>query len=234
MKAMIVSDFAVLRSALLQLVGICVVIALFMGYAMGTLVGGAAAIAVMPPFMLLFSLAATDELNGWERFRLTLPLTRRQVVFGRYASLGLIAAATIAFSLALSFLLLGVISCMPAGILPEGLTPADNPPAALVGSVVGAVGVITLGMAVSLPLIFRFGMTRATRLVPVVVVIAIAAGISFFDAGIQPTGVLASLAQWLDTGSNYLLLAIAMVAAVALVYAASALIAAKLYEKREF
>ena len=225
MKAMIVSDFAVLRSALLQLVGICVVIALFMGYAMGTLVGGAAAIAAMPPFMLLFSLAATDELNGWERFRLTLPLTRRQVVFGRYASLGLIAAATIAFSLALSFLLLGVISCMPAGILPEGLTPADNPPAALVGSVVGAVGVITLGMAVTL---------RATRLVPVVVVIAIAAGISFFDAGIQPTGVLASLAQWLDTGSNYLLLAIAMVAAVALVYAASALIAAKLYEKREF
>ena len=217
MKAMIVSDFAVLRSALLQLVGICVVIALFMGYAMGTLVGGAAAIAAMPPFMLLFSLAATDELNGWERFRLTLPLTRRQVVFGRYASLGLIAAATIAFSLALSFLLLGVISCMPAGILPEGLTPADNPPAALVGSVVGAVGVITLGMAVTLPLIFRFGMTRATRLVPVVVVIAIAAGISFFDAGIQPTGVLASLAQWLDTGSNYLLLAIAMVAAVALV-----------------
>ena len=100
MKAMIVSDFAVLRSALLQLVGICVVIALFMGYAMGTLVGGAAAIAAMPPFMLLFSLAATDELNGWERFRLTLPLTRRQVVFGRYASLGLIAAATIAFSLA--------------------------------------------------------------------------------------------------------------------------------------
>ena len=148
--------------------------------------------------------------------------------------IGLIAAATIAFSLALSFLLLGVISCMPAGILPEGLTPADNPPAALVGSVVGAVGVITLGMAVTLPLIFRFGMTRATRLVPVVVVIAIAAGTSFFDAGIQPTGVLASLAQWLDTGSNYLLLAIAMVAAVALVYAASALIAAKLYEKREF
>lgn len=188
MKAMIVSDFAVLRSALLQLVGICVVIALFMGYAMGTLVGGAAAIAAMPPFMLLFSLAATDELNGWERFRLTLPLTRRQVVFGRYASLGLIAAATIAFSLALSFLLLGVISCMPGrAYCPEGLTPADNPPAALVGSVVGAVGVITLGMAVTLPLIFRFGMTRATRLVPVVVVIAIAAGISFFDAGIQPT-----------------------------------------------
>ena len=35
MKAIIVSDFAVLRSALLQLLGICLVIALFMGYVMG-------------------------------------------------------------------------------------------------------------------------------------------------------------------------------------------------------
>ena len=187
MKAMIVSDFAVLRSAILQLLGICAIIALFMGYAMGTLVGGAAAIAAMPPFMLLFSLAATDEQNGWERFRLTLPLTRRQ-----------------------------------------------NPPAALVGSVVGAVGVITPGMAVTLPLVFRFGMTRATRFVPVVVVIAIACGIGFFDAGIQPTGVLADLVQWLDTGSNDLFLAAALVAVVALIYVASAFVAAKLYEKREF
>ena len=120
------------------------------------------------------------------------------MVFGRYASLAIVAIGTIAFALALSFLLLGVISWVPAGVLPEGLTPAENPPAALVGSVVGAVGVITLGMAVTLPLIMRFGMTRATRFVPVVVVIALALGIGFFDAGIQPTGVLADLVQWLE------------------------------------
>ena len=89
MKAMIVSDFAVLRSVLLQLLGICLVIALFMGYVMGA-VGTAAAIAAMVPFTGLFSLAAYDEQNNWERFRLTLPLTRRQVVFGRYASIALL------------------------------------------------------------------------------------------------------------------------------------------------
>ena len=89
-------------------------------------------------------------------------------------------------------------------------------------------------MAVTLPLIMRFGMTRATRFVPVVVVIALALGIGFFDAGIQPTGVLADLVQWLDTGSNYLFLAAALVAIVALIYVASAFVAAKLYEKREF
>ena len=63
---------------------------------------------------------------------------------------------------------------------------------------------------------------------------AIACGIGFFDAGIQPTGVLADLVQWLDTGSNYLFLAAALVAVVALIYVASAFVAAKLYEKREF
>ena len=47
MKAMIVSDFAVLRSVLLQLLGICLVIALFMGYVMGA-VGTAATIASPP------------------------------------------------------------------------------------------------------------------------------------------------------------------------------------------
>jgi len=77
MKTMIVSDFAALRSALLQLVGICLVVSLFMSYVMGA-VGTSAAIGAMIPFMCLFSLAALDEQNGWERFRLTLPITRRQ------------------------------------------------------------------------------------------------------------------------------------------------------------
>ena len=44
----------------------------------------------------------------------------------------------------------------------------------------------------------------------------------------------ADLVQWLDTGNNYLFLAAALVAVVALIYVASAFVAAKLYEKREF
>lgn len=235
MKAMIVTDFCTLRNALLQLVAICAVIAVFMGWAMGSVIAAAAAIAAMIPFMLLFSLAATDEQNGWERFRLTLPLTRRQVVFGRYASLGIISVGTIAFSLALAFLILGIAGLLPAGVAPESLTIAENPPAAIVGSVVGGVCVVMVGMAAALPLVMRFGMTRATRIVPMIVVVVLAAGFGFFGSGINVDGgLLADLVLWLDTGSNYLFLAAALVVAVALVYVASALVAAKLYEKREF
>lgn len=71
-----------------------------MGYVMGA-VGTAAAIAAMVPFTGLFSLAAYDEQNNWELFRLTLPLTRRQVVFGRYASIALLTVGSLALALVL-------------------------------------------------------------------------------------------------------------------------------------
>ena len=245
MKTMIVSDFAVLRSTLIQLAGICAVVAPFMGYATGSVASGGAAVAVMTPFMLLFSLSALDEQGGWERFRLTLPITRRQVVFGRYATLGIIALGAIVFALALSFAALAVLSLLPATVIPAGLTVADNPPAAIIGGVVGGVCIIMVGMAVALPLIMRFGMTKAARIVPTVVAILLALGVGFFgggiqpagslaDFGIQPAGSLADFVQWLEMGSNYLVAAALMILAAAIIYLISAFIAAKLYEQRAF
>ena len=231
MKAMIVSDFAVLRSALLQLLGICAIIALFMGYVMGA-VGTAAAIAAMVPFMGLFSLAAYDEQNNWERFRLTLPLTRRQV--GRYASIALLTAGSLTLALVLGLGIAALAGLLPAQWLPESLSPAENTPEMIVGSTIGGVSVVAIAMAVAMPVITRFGMTKAARIVPVIVVLVVAFAVAFFGSGIQPTGVLADLVQWLDTGSNYFFLAAALVAVVALIYVASAFVAAKLYEKREF
>lgn len=162
MKAMIVSDFAVLRSVLLQLLGICLVIALFMGYAMGA-VGTAAAIAAMVPFMVLFSLAAYDEQNNWERFRLTLPLTRRQVVLGRYASIALLTVGSLTLALALGLGIAALAGLLPAQWLPESLSPAENTPEMIVGSTIGGVSVVAIAMAVTMPVITRFGMTLSLR-----------------------------------------------------------------------
>lgn len=233
MKAMTVSDFAVLRSVLLQLLGICLVIALFMGYVMGA-VGTAAAIAAMVPFTGLFSLAAYDEQNNWERFRLTLPLTRRQVVFGRYASIALLTVGSLALALVLGLGIAALAGLLPAEWLPESLSPSENTPEMIVGSTVGGVSVVAIAMAVAMPVITRFGMTKAARIVPIIVVLIVAFAVAFFGNGVQLTGVLADLVQWLDTGSNYLFLAAALAVVVALIYVASAFVAAKLYEKREF
>jgi len=203
MKAMIVSDFAVLRSVLLQLLGICLVIALFMGYVMGA-VGTAAAIAAMVPFTGLFSLAAYDEQNNWERFRLTLPLTRRQVVFGRYASIALLTVGSLALALVLGLGIAALAGLLPAEWLPESLSPSENTPEMIVGSTVGGVSVVAIAMAVAMPVITRFGMTKAARIVPIIVVLIVTFAVAFFGNGVQLTGALADLVQWLDTGNNYL------------------------------
>ncbi len=75
----------------------------------------------------------------------------------------------------------------------------------IVGSTIGGVSVVAIAMAVAMPVITRFGMTKAAHIVPVIVVLVVAFAVAFFGSGIQLTGVLADLVQWLDTGSNYLL-----------------------------
>ena len=175
----------------------------------------------MIPFTGLFSLAAYDEQNNWERFRLTLPLTRRQVVFGRYASIALLTAGSLALALVLGLGIAALAVLLPAEWLPESLSPSENTPEMIVGSTVGGVSVVAIAMAVAMPVITRFGMTKAARIVPIIVVLIVAFAVAFGN-GVQLTGVLADLVQWLDTGNNYLFLAAALVAVVALIYVASA------------
>ena len=45
----------------------------------------------MIPLLYLFSIAAYDEMNEWQTYRLTLPTTRKDIMIGRYASLLFVA-----------------------------------------------------------------------------------------------------------------------------------------------
>ena len=58
----------------------------------------------------------------------------------------------------------------------------------IVGSTIGGVSVVAIAMAVAMPVITRFGMTKAARIVPVIVVLVVAFAVAFFGSGIQPTG----------------------------------------------
>lgn len=105
----------------------------------------------------------------------------------------------------------------------------------IVGSTVGGVSVVAIVMAVAMPVITRFGMTKAARIVPIIVVLIVTFAVAFFGNGVQLTGALADLVQWLDTGNNYLFLCRRPGRSSSpLIYVASAFVAAKLYEKREF
>lgn len=83
MKAMIFSDLITSKNAFVQLLLISIVICGFLAWGTGeVIVGTGWQWATMAPLMYLFSIFAYDEMNGWERFRMTLPLTKHQVAYG--------------------------------------------------------------------------------------------------------------------------------------------------------
>lgn len=239
MKTMIVSDFITMRNSMSQLAVINLVCAAFIAAMTQSVLAGASALAVMVPFMYVFSILAYDEMNGWERFRLTLPIGRRQVVLGRYAGILLLSviSGVVALTVAAAFELFA--GTLPAGTLPEGLLLPSGDMPMLVSAVALAIAVVVGVAAFTLPLFMRFGMTKATRIVPIVMVMLIAGGI--YLGG--DLGVFSAVVQGLspvigdvfsDPGASALLLGGSLLLVMVVLFAGSAVLAVKMYEGRQF
>lgn len=240
MSVMIRSDFVTMRNSLLQLLGICVLIAVFVSIGTGTPIAGVAAVCAMVPFMFIFSIAAYDDMNGWERFRLTLPISRRQVVLGRYASCLIVVLASDVLMIILITLLCAIfpfLTFIPSDArawIPSGLNLAR-----MSGFVLMISGAMLFAAACTMPLIMRFGMTKGTRLAPLVVVFLIM-GILFVIGNFEESIVemAPSLELVFGVGEEGALLALGLGAiifvAVLVLYAASAVIAIRLYDHRQF
>lgn len=230
MKAMVFSDLITSKNSFASLLGITLFVAVFIAIGTGTLVTSVACLATMVPFMYLFSISAYDEQNGWERFRLTLPITRRQVAYGRYVSMLVITLVSLVISVAIGVFIGFIAGILPSGVVADGLLLSEWGVPALVAVGILTQIVILLAAAFSLPLIMRFGMTKGSRLVPVLLVLALSAGAAFFGSSFES----------LDIGNMIFgdteILALALVAAFALtlvLYFVSACISARLYERRE-
>lgn len=228
MKAMVFSDLITARNSFGALLGITLFVSAFIAVGTDTLIAAVACMGAMVPFMYLFSISAYDEQGGWEQFRLTLPLTRRQVAYGRYASMLALTGCAMVLALAAGLLIGAVAGALPAGMVPEGLLLGVTTPEMLVVAVVAVGLIILLSAAVTLPLIMRFGMTKGTRLVPVVMLLALSAVAGLLGTGLDTIGLDAVL----TSGSIMMVMAVAAVVTLAL-YGASALLAAQLYERRE-
>ncbi|MCI8341556.1 MAG: ABC-2 transporter permease [Eggerthellaceae bacterium] len=228
MKAMVFSDLITARNSFGALLGITLFVSAFIAVGTDTLIAAVACMGAMVPFMYLFSISAYDEQGGWEQFRLTLPLTRRQVAYGRYASMLALTGCAMVLALAAGLLIGAVAGALPAGMVPEGLLLGVTTPEMLVVAVVAVSLIILLSAAVTLPLIMRFGMTKGTRLVPVVMLLALSAVAGLLGTGLDTIGLDAVL----TSGSIMMVMAVGAVVALSL-YGASALLAARLYEQRE-
>lgn len=234
-KAMIATDFAIMRGSLASTAGLSLVVAIALAIGMQNLVPAVAAVSAMVPLLLLTTLGAYDDYNNWGSFRLALPLSRRQVVLGRYATLLIAMAATAAVTLAFGCLVLNVSSLIPGELAAQ--LQEDATPIRIAAGIAGALSCTVIACAVTLPLAMRFGMTKAVRFVPVFAAVAFALALAIIGSSGSPlesNATFAHLLLWIDASDLHLLAISATILAEALMlYLVSALLAVRLYKTRE-
>ena len=239
MRAMIATDLVTMKNALLQLGISCAVVAVVIAVMMQSLVASLAAICAMIPFMYLFSISAYDEMNGWERFRLTLPISRKQVAYGRYVSTLIVVIACCLIAVLFAVVVMAVMEALPTDMQQPALMATENPPAVVFGVCVRVGALILFVAALSLPPMMRFGMTKGSQLAPVVLIMLFAFGIwltadnVLLDAelpgGLGTMNELFAHANGPSIPITLIIIAVALIA-----FVISALISAKLYERRQF
>lgn len=232
MSTILAFDLGILMKYIWQQALTCLFIAFVMAVCTGFPGSIPAAIGVMVPLTLLFTLAALDEHANWEQFRLTMPVSRADVVVGRYATCLVIAVASVAAGLVLAGIVVGVACAVP-GIpyLSDVLVDLAWEPVLVCAAAGLAIALVTI--AVMLPLVVRFGMTKAVRYAPAVGVAIVLAAL--IGGGFDALGGIVDSLGFPVAASPGLIAAFAAaaIAVVAALYAASCALSCRLYATRE-
>ena len=85
------SELAIVRTLVPSIAGVGVFIFVVLTLANASdgdsgMSAGACAVSAMSPIMVMSSLAGFDNQNGWERYRATLPFSRKDIICARYLS----------------------------------------------------------------------------------------------------------------------------------------------------
>lgn len=206
------------------------------------LAAGMGSLALLPSVaftMVMFSMStsgsAYDEQNDWGAYRLIMPISRRDVVLGRYA-FNLIMA--LAAALGATILIVGLTAV--GKVLPETGFVADmlawneerTVSAAAGMAVCVCIGTILSG--VILPAYFKFGQTKATQWLPFIMLLPSVAPwlvIGMMGGSMPELSVKAIETLW-ETGGFGMAGVLALVIS-ALLYCVSAYVSIKVYEARD-
>lgn len=161
MKRAFMSELAIARTLIPSIAGVGLFIFVVLTLANASdgdsgMSAGACAVSAMSPIIIMNSLAGYDNQNGWERYRATLPFSRKDIICARYLCI-------IAFSavMACAAVLLNIIALPffdPTGIPSTGQTVFEI-------TIASAASMLISLMMVFLaqPLFFRFGHMEALR-----------------------------------------------------------------------
>ncbi|MBQ9954910.1 MAG: ABC-2 transporter permease [Eggerthellaceae bacterium] len=227
MKLMAHVDLIVMRKTLVQLVRIGLVVLLFIVLVTGNALSGAAALCVMVPAIYSMSIMAYDEINRWESFRLCLPVEREDVIRGHYASTLIVMLVSFAFAVVIAPLLTWLASLL------SGSSFGFDAVGEMV--LVCAIGfAISFWIpAVNLPIVAKFGVTQASRYVPLLLACVMAFSFAALGQVLSGDG-LPTVLSFLSTQTGVVVAIVAAVVLSAAVYFASMLLALKFYQAREF
>ncbi|MBM6774579.1 ABC-2 transporter permease [Olsenella profusa] len=240
MKRAYLIEMTIFRDYARQLLGLGLLVSLCIGLGMQTPLAMPATLTCMFFMMGSMGLAAYDELNHWGLFRLTLPLSRRDVVLGRYGAIVTLGLMGMVVGLAGALVAVAVVSALGiGGEVGEAFSFGADllGPMAFVTSFCLLIGAVVASVVT--PIYFRLGQTRATQILPTVIVllfvvpVAVLGNSGMLDGGIPGLDLVSGVLAALETPGGMVAGVAACVALSAAALAVSAAISLKLYERRE-
>lgn len=162
MKRAFMSELAIVRSLVPSIAGVGLFIFVVLTLANASdgdsgMSAGACAVSAMSPIMVMSSLAGFDNQNGWERYRATLSISRKDIICARYLSIIAFSAVMACAAVLLNIIALPILN--NTGIPSTGQTIFEIAIAS-VASMLISLMIVFLAQ----PLFFRFGHMEALRL----------------------------------------------------------------------
>lgn len=235
MLRMMKMELAVLKKYLKQITFTMLIVIVCLVAGMGSLMSVPGMAFLTVTFSVSMSASAYDDQNGWGSYRLVMPVTRREVVQGRYALnlLLAIAAAAVAAVLMTAFIALGSAVELPEFL--ANLAVWDNQQ--LEATLAASTSCACIGLcmcSVTLPAYFKFGMTKATQYLPfIMIVLSVAPFLVLGVIGGPLLDQVKGAIELAETTGGLGLIAFAALAISLAVYAASSFIAVRLYSARD-
>lgn len=233
MKTMLMFDLLTAKKIAMSQMVLGVAVSLVIAVSTQTPITIMPIMALMLAYSVGFTLVAFDERNDWERFRLTLPLSRANVVQGRYATFVVMTLVGLVLGMAVTAIVYGLSLALPQTELFAGLFEGMDWQIAL-GMVAASIAFSLALWLVALPLVARFGMTKAVRYLPLAFIILLPIGTVLVQKAGPPPAFVLDLATWASTPTGTVTLVAAVIALMAVLTVLSCMLSVKLYERREF
>lgn len=232
-------DLMMIMPRMRIMLGIMVILCLWLTFQMHAFPATFAAAIFMSYPMIAMSLRSYDELKGWDTYRMTLPVSRRDVVVGRYLLMaalaveGVLVACIVTGGILLTDAIHAVLRPGSSSLLPREMT-ADGMIQTTAVITFVCLLVFTMMTGIATPLFYRFGMTKVTMMLPYIFIVGMLALFALVgDRGRAVLEAVPDMFAWLATTPGALIASGALLAATIGVMVVSAAVSLRVYKRAE-